>query len=90
MLQCESILTELFVRPTTRALSLALIGSALRPRARIVLFGLPAFFLPGITLVTLVRLFGAYALVDRVINVCPNCGRVLHFWLSVHWQTKNQ
>jgi uncharacterized membrane protein HdeD (DUF308 family) len=34
-----------------------------------VLFGLLTFFLPGITLVTLVLLFGAYALVDGVFNV---------------------
>ena len=34
-----------------------------------VLFGLLTFFLPGITLVTLVLLFGAYALVDGIFNV---------------------
>jgi uncharacterized membrane protein HdeD (DUF308 family) len=34
-----------------------------------VLFGLLTFFLPGITFVTLVLLFGAYALVDGVFNV---------------------
>ena len=34
-----------------------------------VLFGLLTLFLPGITLVTLVLLFGAYALVDGVFNV---------------------
>ena len=34
-----------------------------------VLFGLMTFFLPGITLVTLVLLFGAYALVDGIFNV---------------------
>jgi uncharacterized membrane protein HdeD (DUF308 family) len=33
-----------------------------------VLFGLLTLFLPGITLVTLVLLFGAYALVDGVFN----------------------
>src|ERR1700734_2998329 len=33
-----------------------------------VLFGLLTFFLPGITLVTLVLLFGGYALVDGVFN----------------------
>jgi uncharacterized membrane protein HdeD (DUF308 family) len=34
-----------------------------------VLFGLLTFFLPGITLVTLVLLFGAYALMDGIFNV---------------------
>ena len=34
-----------------------------------VLFGLFTFFLPGITLVTLVLLFGAYALVVGIVNV---------------------
>ena len=34
-----------------------------------VLFGLLTIFLPGITLVTLVLLFGAYSLVDGVFNV---------------------
>jgi len=34
-----------------------------------ILFGLLTFFVPGITLVTLVLLFGAYALVDGVFNV---------------------
>src|ERR1700680_2303633 len=33
------------------------------------LFGLLTFFLPGITLVTLVLLFGSYALVDGMFNV---------------------
>jgi uncharacterized membrane protein HdeD (DUF308 family) len=34
-----------------------------------VLFGLLTFLVPGITLVTLVLLFGAYALVDGIFNV---------------------
>jgi uncharacterized membrane protein HdeD (DUF308 family) len=34
-----------------------------------VLFGLLTFLLPGITLATLVLLFGAYALVDGIFNV---------------------
>jgi uncharacterized membrane protein HdeD (DUF308 family) len=34
-----------------------------------VLFGLLKFLLPGITLVTLVLLFGAYALADGAFNV---------------------
>ncbi len=37
-----------------------------------VLFGLLTFFLPGITLVTLVLLFGAYALVDGLFNLLPS------------------
>jgi uncharacterized membrane protein HdeD (DUF308 family) len=34
-----------------------------------VLFGLAAFFWPGVTLVVLVAMFGAYALVDGIFNV---------------------
>jgi uncharacterized membrane protein HdeD (DUF308 family) len=34
-----------------------------------VLFGLLTFFVPGVTLVTLVLLFGAYALVDGFVDV---------------------
>ena len=45
-----------------------------------VLFGLLTFFLPGITLVTLVLLFGAYALMDGIFNVIA-CFRVA----SHHW-----
>ena len=45
-----------------------------------VLFGLLTFFLPGITLVTLVLLFGAYALVDGVFNVVAFFRVASHQW----------
>jgi uncharacterized membrane protein HdeD (DUF308 family) len=45
-----------------------------------ILFGLLTFFLPGITLVTLVLLFGAYALVDGVFNVIAFFRDVAHHW----------
>jgi uncharacterized membrane protein HdeD (DUF308 family) len=45
-----------------------------------VLFGLLTFFLPGITLVTLVLLFGAYALVDGVFNVIAFFRVASHHW----------
>ena len=45
-----------------------------------VLFGLMTLFLPGITLVTLVLLFGAYALVDGVFNVIAFFRVASHQW----------
>src|SRR5258708_16524225 len=45
-----------------------------------VLFGLLTFFLPGITLVTLVLLFGAYALVDGVFNFIAFFRVASHQW----------
>jgi uncharacterized membrane protein HdeD (DUF308 family) len=45
-----------------------------------VLFGLLTFFLPGITLVTLVLLFGAYALADGVFNVIAFFRVASHHW----------
>jgi uncharacterized membrane protein HdeD (DUF308 family) len=45
-----------------------------------VLFGLLTFFVPGITLVTLVLLFGAYALVDGVFNVIAFFRVASHQW----------
>jgi len=45
-----------------------------------VLFGLLTFFLPGITLVTLVLLFGAYALVDGIFNVIAFFRLMSHHW----------
>jgi uncharacterized membrane protein HdeD (DUF308 family) len=45
-----------------------------------VLFGLLTFFLPGITLVSLVLLFGAYALVDGIFNVIAFFRVASHQW----------
>jgi uncharacterized membrane protein HdeD (DUF308 family) len=45
-----------------------------------VLFGLLTFFLPGITLVTLVLLFGAYSLVDGAFNVVAFFRAASHHW----------
>lgn len=44
------------------------------------MFGLLTFLLPGITLVTLVLLFGAYALVDGVFNVIASFRTASHHW----------
>jgi uncharacterized membrane protein HdeD (DUF308 family) len=45
-----------------------------------VLFGLLTFFVPGITLVTLVLLFGAYAMVDGIFNVIAFFRVLSHHW----------
>jgi uncharacterized membrane protein HdeD (DUF308 family) len=45
-----------------------------------VLFGLLSVFIPGVTLVTLVLLFGAYALVDGVFNVIAAFRSASHHW----------
>ena len=45
-----------------------------------VLFGLLTIFIPGVTLVTLVLLFGAYALVDGVFNVVAAFRSASHHW----------
>jgi uncharacterized membrane protein HdeD (DUF308 family) len=45
-----------------------------------VLFGLLTFFLPGITLATLILLFGAYALVDGFFNVAVFIRVASHQW----------
>jgi uncharacterized membrane protein HdeD (DUF308 family) len=45
-----------------------------------VLFGLLTFLLPGITLVTLVLLFGAYALVDGFFNLIAFFREPSHHW----------
>jgi uncharacterized membrane protein HdeD (DUF308 family) len=45
-----------------------------------VLFGLLTFFLPGMTLVTLVLLFGAYALIDGIFNVFAFFRVASHHW----------
>jgi len=46
-----------------------------------VLFGLLTFFLPGITLVTLVLLFGAYALVDGIVSAIAFFRVASHHWV---------
>jgi uncharacterized membrane protein HdeD (DUF308 family) len=45
-----------------------------------VLFGLLTFVLPGITLVTLVLLFGVYALADGILNVAGFFRVASHQW----------
>jgi uncharacterized membrane protein HdeD (DUF308 family) len=45
-----------------------------------ILFGLLTFILPGITLVTLVLLFGAYAVADGVFNVIAFFRVASHQW----------
>ena len=45
-----------------------------------VLFGLLTFLLPGITLATLVLLFGAYALVDGIFNLIAFFKVASHQW----------
>ena len=45
-----------------------------------VLFGLLTFFVPGITLVTLVLLFGVYALMDGLFNVIAFLRVPAHYW----------
>ena len=54
--------------------ALALLGLAA------VLFGLLTFLVPGITLVTLVLLFGVYALVDGLFNVIAFFRVPAHHW----------
>jgi uncharacterized membrane protein HdeD (DUF308 family) len=55
------------------------VGLALRGLVA-VLFGLLTFLLPGITLATLVLLFGAYALVDGIFNVIAFFKVASHQW----------
>ena len=45
-----------------------------------VLFGLITFFVPGMTLVTLVLLFGVYALMDGLFNVIAFFRVPAHHW----------
>jgi uncharacterized membrane protein HdeD (DUF308 family) len=45
-----------------------------------VLFGLLTLFLPGLTLVTLVLLFGAYVLVDGILNLIAFFRVASHHW----------
>ncbi len=44
------------------------------------MFGLLTFFLPGITLVTLILLFGAYALADGIFNIVAFFRVASHHW----------
>ena len=48
-----------------------------------VLFGLLAFFIPGITLLTLVLLFGAYALLDGSFDIVSAIRAPSHHWALV-------
>ena len=51
-----------------------------------VLFGLIAFFWPGITLVSLIYLFGAYALIDGIFAVLAAFNRMAgqgHWWATL-------
>jgi uncharacterized membrane protein HdeD (DUF308 family) len=45
-----------------------------------ILFGLFTFLIPGITLITLVFVFGAYALVDGVFNIIASFRVAAHHW----------
>jgi uncharacterized membrane protein HdeD (DUF308 family) len=45
-----------------------------------ILFGLLTWFIPGITLVALVFLFGAYALLDGVLNLVASFRAAAHHW----------
>jgi uncharacterized membrane protein HdeD (DUF308 family) len=45
-----------------------------------VLFGMLTLLLPGITLITLVLLFGAYTVVDGVFNVVASIRVASHHW----------
>ena len=45
-----------------------------------VLFGLLTFFVPAITLMTLVLLFGVYALLDGLFNVIAFIRVPAHHW----------
>jgi uncharacterized membrane protein HdeD (DUF308 family) len=46
-----------------------------------ILFGLMAFTIPGITLVYLVLLFGAYAFLDGLLNVAVSIRSLRHNWM---------
>ena len=48
-----------------------------------VLFGLLTFFIPGITLLTLVLLFGAYALLDGIFDIISAIRSPSHHWALV-------
>jgi uncharacterized membrane protein HdeD (DUF308 family) len=48
-----------------------------------VLFGLLTFFMPGITLVTLVLLFGAYAVLDGIFDLVSAIRSPSHHWALI-------
>jgi uncharacterized membrane protein HdeD (DUF308 family) len=48
-----------------------------------VLFGLLAFFMPGITLLTLVLLFGAYVLLDGIFDIVAAIRSPSHHWALI-------
>ena len=48
-----------------------------------VLFGLLAFFIPNITLLALVLLFGAYALLDGIFDLVSAIRSSNHHWAFV-------
>jgi uncharacterized membrane protein HdeD (DUF308 family) len=48
-----------------------------------VLFGLFAFFIPGITLLSLVLLFGAYVLLDGIFDLVAATRSPSHHWALV-------
>jgi uncharacterized membrane protein HdeD (DUF308 family) len=47
------------------------------------LFGLLAFFMPGITLLTLVMLFGAYAFLDGIFDLVSAVRSPSHHWALI-------
>jgi uncharacterized membrane protein HdeD (DUF308 family) len=48
-----------------------------------VLFGLLTFFMPGITLLTLVLLFGAYVLLDGIFDIVAAIRSPSHHWALI-------
>jgi len=48
-----------------------------------VLFGLLTFFIPGITLLTLVLLFGAYVLLDGIFDIVSAIRTPSHHWALI-------
>jgi uncharacterized membrane protein HdeD (DUF308 family) len=48
-----------------------------------VLFGLLTFFMPGITLLTLVLLFGAYVLLDGIFDIVAAIRSPRHHWALI-------
>jgi len=46
-----------------------------------VLFGLLTFFIPGVTLISLVLLFGFYAILDGIFDIVSAIKAPGHHWL---------